>query len=172
MTENESLKTAEICFQAVLEEYRNYSERIEKLNIRIQIAFAACAFLFAVMIDTMKNINFYSEVLVIGNSIYLSLFFLFHAIVIGIFIYVFFKLLSILRGSNIQRLDSKMIIDKELINNELKKVVDGLIKNYDSFLTVNDNILNEKYKQFHHCLFWIGVYALLLLIMFFINSIV
>ncbi len=171
MTENEALKTAEICFQVVLEEYRNYSERIEKLNVRVQIAIAACAFLFAVMIETMKNINFFSEVLIVENKIYLSLFSLFCVIVVGIFIYVFFRLLSILNGNNMQRIDLEIFNVYDVLNEDPPDLVKGLTKNYHKFIKNNNGISNRKFEQFDHCLFWIGIYSILLLLMVIINLI-
>lgn len=166
-TEGRTIETdSNICYQVALTEYEHCIKRMDRLDNKIYILFTVCAILFVpftnslVLLGNIKApTNWIEWLLIICYLILVSL----CAIKMR---YLLFRLIAALDAVPILRFDSPVLLERNMINADKKKVVAFIIMKYEKARKKNNELIDEKYEKVNSCnglMLWVAT-ALIMLV--------
>ena len=142
---------ADFCFQAAKAEYDYCSQRAEKLESKVSILLAASALLFSLFPTVMESIcsfKFPKTVLDIGLIV---LYVLSLTIFLLSFMFTFIRLLMLLIGKKLHRLDPAILHEKGLFDEDASVAAKYIGLDYSKFAASNNDLIEKKYNEFNVC---------------------
>lgn len=135
----------------VQNEYNHCFERSAKLDNKVRILLAVCAFLFVMLSEAVKKL---SELIIsttrcqllIGGG-YIALL----TLDVTVFLILFVKLMKLLQGIELMRFDSYEILHRDMVNADKKQTIHYVCMMYEKCRDYNNQLMESKYKQFDNC---------------------
>lgn len=164
---NAEESSASICFEAIKAEYDYCVTRAEKLENKVYILLAACAFVFVLLTTQIEKTGKMelpqSGRELLGMIIYVLLLIL--AVISNIGMLV--KAVNLLKSVRFERLDSGLILTMGLPDEKDTTTVRFIGRLYIQHTAKNNAILEKKYTAFNKCvdLFCVSTVALIALAM-------
>lgn len=161
-TTNNEESSASICFDAIKAEYDYCVTRAEKLENKVYILLAACAFIFVLLttqIEKTGNVNLPQTIRELwGIIIYVIL--LVIAIVSNVMMLLI--LVNLLRSMRFGRLDAKILLTGGLPDEKNTTAVRFIGRIYIQNTNYNNAILEKKYTSFNNC---IGLFSVSMVVL-------
>lgn len=150
-TTNNEESSASICFEAIKAEYDYCVTRAEKLENKVYILLAACAFIFVLLttqIEKAGNVNLpQTKPELYGIIIYAIL--LVMAIVSNVTMII--MLVNLLKSMIFGRLDSGLLLTEGLLDEKDTTAVRFIGSIYTKNTDNNNAFLEKKYTEFNKC---------------------
>lgn len=154
----------EVSLETVRNEYNHCFERSVKLDNKVYILLTACAFLFAMLTESIKKLNTFclpiSKCQLIGEGIYVAML----TAVIIVYVIVVVKLLQLLPGIRLSRFDSFETLEKNMIWSDKKQTIKYICSRYEQCRNDNNELIEQQYKRFNSCVKLLIVTVVLLLV--------
>ena len=154
-----------LCYEAIKAEYDYCVQRAEKLESKVNILLAACAFLFALLAAVIDKAGQFSFPVTIIDLIWILVYSIFLVGTIGFYIFMMFKLVGLLKSIRMARLDSGNILIKGLPDESEITTVKYIGLLYVQHTTENNALIETRYTEFNKCINLFLVNMLLLIVL-------
>lgn len=147
-----------MCLEISRTEYEHSFRRAERLDNKIYILLTVCAFIFVVLISAIDKVSEYDMVGFASNAwigiydILLLLCTVETVVMLGALIYS-------LSGASFKRYDSNLILERNMLSADMKKVTRFTIIKYENARDHNNKIVTRRYRILNFC-----VYILIILV--------
>ncbi len=148
--DNDSSELLNMCLEISRTEYEHSFRRAERLDNKICILLTVCAFIFVVLINAINRISeynvttFLSDRFVFAYGIMLLLCIAGTIVLLGALIYS-------LSGADFKRYDSGLILERNMLSEDMKRVTRFTIMKYESARDCNNKIVTKRYRVVNIC---------------------
>ena len=143
--------SAEIVLEAIKTEYNHCVSRSEKLDNKIYILLTICAFVFAFSTTSLTQIRNFSKPVTLTQECMLITYMVILIGNIGLFGYLLFKLVKLLEGEKIKRLDAEDLLIGDFFSLPPKVAARAIAQIYLDAMTVNNSKLEVRFQAFNSC---------------------
>lgn len=155
---------AQIALDAVKTEYDHCILRSERLDNKIYILLSICAFLFAFSMSSINKLGTLSMPQSIRDLIFIVMYIMITLVNTGMFIYLIYQLVKLLKGEKIKRLDAKDVLMGDLFSLPPKQAARVIGHIYLDAMTENNINIEERFLIFNKCtqlLFFIVLFSII-----------
>lgn len=143
--------SAESALEAIKAEYDHCVSRSEKLDNKIYILLTICAFVFAFSTTSITQIKNFSKPITLAQECMLITYMVILIGNIVLFAYLLFKLVKLLEGEKIKRLDAEDVLTGDFFSLPPKVAARAIAQIYLDAMTVNNSKLEVRFQAFNSC---------------------
>lgn len=143
--------SAEMVFEAIKNEYDHCVARSEKLDNKVYILLTICAFVFAFATSIYSKISSLTKPETIEKEILLIVFIVLLMSNTVLFIYLLYKLVELLKGQRIKRLDPMDLMKEDVFNLDKKTASRTISMIYLDAMTMNNQNLEMRFQEYNRC---------------------
>lgn len=142
---------ADFCFQAAKAEYDYCTQRAEKLESKVSILLAASALIFSLFPTVIENASSFEFPRTVSDINLIVFYVLSLTVFLVSFIFTFIRLLMLLRGKKLHRLDPAILHEKGLFDEDASVAAKYIGLDYSKFAASNNDLIEKKYNEFNVC---------------------
>lgn len=167
--DNDSSELLNMCLEIARTEYEHSFRRAERLDNKIYILLTVCAFIFVVLINAINRISeynvttFLSDRLVFAYGIMLLLCIAGTIVLLGALIYS-------LSGADFKRYDSGLILERNMLSEDMKRVIRFTIMKYERARDHNNKIVTRRYRVLNLCVWLLIILVMALIFITFLGN--
>ncbi len=168
--DNDSSELLNMCLEISRTEYEHSFRRAERLDNKIYILLTVCAFIFVVLISAINRVSEYdvtafcSNKWVFAYGIMLSFCIAGTIVLLGALIYS-------LSGADFKRYDSGLILERNMLSEDMKKVTRFTVMKYENARDHNNKIVTKRYRVLNFCVWLLIILVMALIFITFLGNI-
>lgn len=169
---NKQADGAEVCFEVVKNEYDHVFDRGDKLDTKINIALTFCGVILLFLLDLFKSVielEFPKQL----NELMIVLIYLLGIIfVVVLYIYCLVSLISLIKPTQLKRVDGEHLILKNLHQDSKNTVYTYVCIKYNAAIKENNALLEIKFNKYKRIVVVMVVMVITAFIIYFLNMII
>lgn len=165
----DSAELLNMCLEISRTEYEHSFRRAERLDNKIYILLTVCAFIFVVLISAIDRVSEY-DMTEFDSNILIGIYDVLLISCIAETVIMLGALIYSLSGVGFKRYDSNLILERNMLSADMKKVTRFTIIKYENARDHNNKVVTKRYSILNFCVCILIILVVTLIIITFIGN--